>query len=180
MEISAFDLEIAIHNHVSSSNCISFSNVFLWGNFESDYIKITGSGYIYEYEIKMSKQDFKKDFEKYNYFANNKKKHDMILSGESGLKGFSFVVPENLISIDEIPQYSGLYYIVKSDRNTFSVNCVKEPPILKAKKIDDKKREQLLMKTYYKYSEIQRMERLTRIYKWTDGQRNEQNERSDF
>lgn len=174
MEVNSFDLEIAIHNHVFNSGDLHFNNVFMWGQFESDYVKVSKSGYIYEYEIKMSKEDFKKDFEKqyvkfsYNPFKEEvKNKHGMIANNESGLKGFSFVVPENLISVNDIPAYSGLYYICK-EGNRFNTNCIKEPPKLDGKKIEEKKLNYLLMKVYYKHAEVKRMERLKRVYKWTD------------
>lgn len=181
MKINAYDLETAIHNHVSVSNDISLNNVYLWGSFEADYVKITQAGYIYEYEIKLTKEDFKKDFEKQyhahtdypNYKSKICNKHEMIANGDSGLKCFSFVVPEYLVRVDDVPEYAGLYYARQSDRNSFSIKCVKEPKKLNGKKISDSKLKSLLMKVYYKYSDIQYMQRVDRHDKWYEEYRKE-------
>ena len=96
---------------------------------ECDVITISKSDFIYEYEIKISRADFKKDF--------NKTKHSLITEGKfiKELKNeilylvpnyFYFVVPENLISIDEIPIYAGLIYITK----TQEFNIIKKAPII--------------------------------------------------
>ena len=94
-------------------------NVFAW---ESDSLAITKSKYAYEFEIKISRADFKNDFK------HKKVKHQMLegtyqLFGDEFLGNgkmsltdkpnyFYYVVPENLISVDEIPNYAGLIYIV--------------------------------------------------------------------
>lgn len=85
-----------------------------YGLSECDVISISKSNYIYEYEIKISRSDFKADF--------NKEKHKLMLEKRCFVidetddilyltsNYFYFVVPEKLISIDEIPEYSGLIY----------------------------------------------------------------------
>lgn len=175
LRLNAYDLEIAIHRATWGSSDLSFNNVFMWGNFESDYVKVTQSGYIYEYEIKMSKSDYKADFEKHykaskhnegthRYETVTCNKHSMIADGRSGLKGFSFVVPEGLIAVENIPEYAGLYYV--EECGNFRAECIKEPPRLKAVKLDDKRKIDLLMKTYNKYSGIQLERRSARIDEW--------------
>ena len=99
---------------------------------ECDVISISKSDYIYEYEIKISRSDFKADF--------NKNKHKLMLEG-IGTKlvleknttdtwyltpnYFSFVVPKGLVSIDEIPSYAGLIYYEDS-----KFEVIKKPPII--------------------------------------------------
>lgn len=77
--------------------------VFSW---ESDYLALTKSGYWYEIEVKISRADFKADFkkiEKHNQLAN---------SNEYATPNFYYyAVPENLISVEEVPEYAGLIYI---------------------------------------------------------------------
>ena len=82
------------------------------GLAECDVISISKADFIYEYEVKISKSDFKADFKK--------KKHKLMTERKSVNESknfyfianyFYFVVPENLISIDDIPEYAGLIYL---------------------------------------------------------------------
>lgn len=109
-------------------------NVFDW---ESDSLFITRSGYIYECEIKISRNDFKHDFKK-------KKKH-LILEGKDNFEQspnyFYYVVPKDLITVDEIPEYAGLIYVdVFYDFNGkisgYPIKFVKTAPIIHKDKID--------------------------------------------
>jgi len=84
---------------------------------EADVISITKAGFISEFEIKCSRNDYLADFRNKGY------KHKAMLkragvkvypSGEVWYKSankFWFVVPENLIMLHEIPEYAGLIYI---------------------------------------------------------------------
>ena len=103
------------------------------GLAECDVISISKSDFIYEYEVKISRGDFKKDF--------GKPKHKLITEGkfvkESVKKGitetwylvpnyFYFVVPENLVTVDEIPEYAGLIYVNESHQ----YDIIKKAPII--------------------------------------------------
>lgn len=79
---------------------------YYWFDYEMDICKITQSGYIVEYEIKISRADYKADFNK-NFYGYTK--HDMLRSGK-GANRFYFVVPENLVQISEVPEHCGLIY----------------------------------------------------------------------
>ncbi len=97
---------------------------------ECDVISISKSDFIYEYEVKISRADFKKDF--------LKEKHKLIVEKkfikESPLHEiwflvpnyFYFVVPENLVSLEEIPEYAGLIYF--NDKQEFDI--IKKAPII--------------------------------------------------
>lgn len=83
------------------------------GLSECDVISISKSDYIYEYEVKISKSDFKADF--------RKNKHKLMTERKSVNEStnfyyipnyFYFVVTDSLISIDDIPEYAGLIYLV--------------------------------------------------------------------
>lgn len=97
---------------------------------EADVLAISKTGYIYECEIKISRADFKKDFikEKHTYIKENKFTKEnsdgdiFYLSPNC----FYFVVPENLIALDEIPGYAGLIYI-KSDN---TIDVIKKAPFI--------------------------------------------------
>lgn len=88
--------------------------VMSWG--EVDLLTVTPAGLVIEHEIKISRGDFKAD-------ARKTLKH-FSLSGEASLpfgdsgrssrscpNYFFYVVPNDLIGVEEIPVYAGLIYV---------------------------------------------------------------------
>lgn len=75
---------------------------YFYHNFEADILHIL-NGKIYEYEIKISRSDFFKDFEK-------KDKHEKMQQGKMANR-FYFVVPTCLVKISEVPPQYGLIYV---------------------------------------------------------------------
>ena len=123
-------------------------NVYDW---ESDVLKITKSGYAYEFEIKISRADFKNDFK------HKKKKHTLLESKESSSKMpnyFYYVVPEGLVTEDEVPEYAGLIYVyatvIGNDRIYYQFQEIKAAPRLHGNKIDEINLK-LIDKFYYNY-----------------------------
>ncbi len=100
-----------------------------------DVFKLTKSGYIHEYEIKISRGDYKADFLK-NYcpypYTSRTFKHDQVRLGKVSNK-FYFVCPEHMLLIDEVPEYSGL--IVQDKYGSFRE--VKSARLLHKNKVDD-------------------------------------------
>lgn len=99
------------------------------GLSECDVLSISKSDFIYEYEIKISRADYKKDF--------TKRKHSDIINEnftKTGSKGtwyllpnyFNYIVPKDLIKIEEIPEYAGLIYF--NEDMTFEI--IKKPRLL--------------------------------------------------
>ncbi len=92
---------------------------YYYGTWEMDVMKITSAGYVIEYEVKISRSDFKNDFNKTqdNWLKNNSNgydkiknnKHQHILEGKR-CNRFYFVVPDGLIESKEVPDYAGLIY----------------------------------------------------------------------
>ena len=113
-------------------NDIILPNIFI-GRNEMDVIKITNSDYLIEYEIKISRGDFFNDFKKEidfydanTYTHNYKNKHELLKTGQLTSNRFYFVVPRDLIKVEECPKYTGLIYY--DDDRWFSQ--VKNAPIL--------------------------------------------------
>lgn len=101
---------------------------------------MTQSGYWHEIEIKISKADFKKDFEK-------KDKHTTLISRIGKLPNcFSYCAPKGVLSIDDIPEYAG--FIEIDDYGC--MHTEKSPPKLHRCKIFEELN--LLDKFYYNYS----------------------------
>lgn len=147
---------------------------FLMG--EQDFLEITKAGFAYEYEIKVSRSDYLADFKKvvvesWQQCSRMEKgpvyKHK-VLAGEQPRevemswgnrvllkvpKRFFFVVPEGMVSPDEVPDYAGLIYAVRVPRvKTMMLRRIKQARSIDgAKKITPGEREQLLTSVYYRY-----------------------------
>lgn len=114
--------------------------VFSW---ESDKLIETRSGLIYEFEIKVSKADFKNDFKKKNKHVILEGKEDHIPTFD-GLEPkykeryeknylvthfkkpnyFYYAVPEGMIDKEDVPDYAGLIYVMPDD-GEFKFNYLK-------------------------------------------------------
>lgn len=123
-------------------------NVYDW---ESDVLKITKSGYAYEFEIKISRGDFKNDFK------HKKKKHLLLENKENKTKMpnyFYYVVPEGLVTENEVPEYAGLIYVhatvIGNSRIYYQFQEIKAAPKLHSNKIDENNLN-LIDKFYYNY-----------------------------
>lgn len=82
------------------------------GRWECDVLRVTKAGMLYEYEIKTSKADFRKDAKKeYQGYTTGIKvnKHDLIINSKR-VSQFYYVVPEGLLKPEEIQPEFGLIY----------------------------------------------------------------------
>jgi len=98
---------------------------------EADVISITKAGFINEFEIKCSRNDYLADFRNKDY------KHKAMFertgvkvypSGEvwyHSANNYWFVMPKNMIDIKEMPEYAGLIYM-----NENSLSIIKLAPRL--------------------------------------------------
>ena len=105
------------------------SNFSGMGLQECDVISISKSDYIYEYEVKISRSDFKADFKKPKHNLITEKKFIKETKKETFYlvpNYFYFVVPENLVSVEEVPEYAGLMYI--NERGGYDI--IKKAPII--------------------------------------------------
>lgn len=98
---------------------------FYVGRWEMDLFRLLPSGFLSEYEIKISRADFRNDFKKQisdrkfnrETFSveetNVRTKHDIISAGDYPANKFYFVVPEGLVKPEEVPEKYGLIYYVE-------------------------------------------------------------------
>jgi len=121
-----------LHNKYERHSKYKVANIFVFDqSLETDFfVLLKQSGYCYEIEIKVSRADFFKDFKK-------DKKHIWLKTGlfegfENKFRPnrFYYCVPENLIKIEEIPEYAGLMYI--KNGNVFTI---KEAPFIHKEKL---------------------------------------------
>lgn len=125
-------------------------NVYAFGE-ETDFFCISKTGYATEFEIKVSKSDFKADFKK-------KKKHERYADKSRTHKPnrFYYVVPEGLIDVKDVPTYAGLIYVNKFA--SAPMKYIKKAPLLhKEKPMENIKFVKVLLsKFYYRYNEVMR------------------------
>ena len=113
------DIGKELRNHFKQpSYRYQLHNSYIY-NWESDFFCINRKLMAFECEIKISRQDFKKDFDK-------SKKHNVLQEKEYKFRPnkFYYVTPKDLIKLEEIPKYAGLIYI---DNN---VKIIKRAPLL--------------------------------------------------
>lgn len=131
--------------HFMSDSNIKYRAENLWiYTWESDFWLMTKSNLCYEFEIKISKADFK------NEFKHKTEKHALLENNNQKLikpNYFYFAVPENLIQLEDIPEYAGLIYII----DIFPYyEIIKTAPKLTDNKQDENTLN-LLEKFYYNY-----------------------------
>lgn len=99
--------------------------IYRW-DWESDLFVLKDSGFSWEFEIKISRNDYKKDFTKF-------KKHKLLEETRKNKTSkhiipnkFWYVVPKDLIKKEEIPEYAGLMYFSRG----FGFEVIKEAPTI--------------------------------------------------
>lgn len=81
---------------------------YMISDFELDVISVSKSGMLYEFEVKISRGDFKAD--------KKKRKHDIYKAYlDRSPNYFSYVCPKDLIKLSEIGSGVGLYYVDGED-----------------------------------------------------------------
>ena len=142
--------------------------------WECDLFEVTEAGYFNEYEIKLTRADFKADALKENrewlggwgkeaqYKVENK--HRLLAAGDPrGPSKFWYVVPKDLIAESEVPAWAGLIYCsIWQPRGAFKVQTkiVRPAPRLHRTKIDPKVVEHVNSIFYYRFANLFLFKRL--------------------
>lgn len=150
-----------------------YPNIYL-GTWEADLLEVTKAGYLYEYEVKISRHDFRNDSRKAKYFRGTAtpvgRKYDNLLAGKR-VNYFSYIVPEGLVDPEEVPEWAGLIYArgytkricigfdkdggsIFEDRPAISLSTVKQPRKLRTEKITEREIEEIQKKLYFRYHKI--------------------------
>jgi hypothetical protein len=115
---------------------------------EADLLSLTPTHFIHEFEIKLSKSDFRADFK--NKHFKHQKFGQLLTQDEEEKKPYYcpnyywFVMPENLLPLESIPDYAGLIYVKEREhKNLFGtlkvgLETVKRAPRLHSTKLEDK------------------------------------------
>lgn len=115
------------------------------GWFESDLFEVLPSGYCREYEVKTSRKDFEKDrfkqrrgYERGFYYGI--KKHEALEARAGKTPNyFNFVVPDGLVALEDIPEWSGLIVVRLVDRGLSATVSLAASVLKKAPRLHDQK-----------------------------------------
>lgn len=125
-----------------------------WG--ESDLLSVSRAGLIYDHEIKVSKQDFKADFDMRR--ATKWSKHRALglgLTARQSLPNyFIYVAPNGLLTVHDVPMYAGLlhWHATTDPYHPFGrIELVKVAPLLHKTKITEKTMQQLARALMFRY-----------------------------
>lgn len=119
---------------------------------ECDILCIRPSGFVDEIEIKVSRSDFKADFNKTVWMSGegDVNKHLLLQQQRSPINYFWFMMPENLMALDEIPEYAGvLYAMIRRDQ--LFLKTARQPKRLHKNKCDLDFRYHASRKIQYRY-----------------------------
>lgn len=115
-------------------------------NWESDVLAINKTNhYVYEYEVKTSRTDFKADFKKEAKHSNFNECYLNSINCNKLPNFFYYVTPVSLLTIEDIPSYAGLIEI------GIKPKVIKRAPKLHSEQIDSDFKFLLLYKLYYKF-----------------------------
>jgi hypothetical protein len=145
-----------------------FPNVYA-GSFEADIMELSKSGYATEYEVKVTRADFRNDAKKQRTYAARPPESKYGILQEGGrVNRFCYIVPDGLIAKSDIPDFAGLVYAERISAGYYSHEkgfyskekisfiTVKAAPLLTKEKISEKMIQKCLESTYYRFHEYRR------------------------
>lgn len=99
---------------------------YLFSDWELDVVSINKNNFLTEYEVKISRSDFKADAKKKKWIYYTDKNHWFKCANY-----FYYVCPKDLIKVEEIPSFAGLIYVDAGE-----IITVKKAPRLHKEKHD--------------------------------------------
>ena len=119
-----------LRNRFNQGYTYRIGNAFIFSpDWECDFFCVNDEGYSIEFEVKISRADFQNDFQKYKHTLFKRPDKSGILIPNK----FFYVVPEGLVTAQEIPKYAGLIYVGQH------AEIVKKAPFLHKSKRDLRK-----------------------------------------
>jgi NTP pyrophosphatase (non-canonical NTP hydrolase) len=176
------DIQKAIYFYCKCRNqeyMVSNKHLLRW--FECDFLSITKSDFLTEFEIKQSRSDFRRDFtdKKVKHaWLEGKRATDLLIESDPsgketvvesfspnfigsqqtikmndyiGPNYFYYVCPNSLIKFEEIPSYAGLIYVRENSTNTPSLSIIKKAPLLHKVKVTEDTKISILKRFMYDY-----------------------------
>ena len=142
--VQALFIKFANHRYI-------LNNAYIFDGWESDFITVTESMYVYEIESKMTKSDFRDDF-------NKKEKHILLESKEdkSNLlkpNKFYYCAPRGMLATYEVPSYAGFMEVART-ANGLECITVREAPFLHKEDVFSSIKDSMLQKLSWRYRDI--------------------------
>lgn len=146
---------------------VMIPNCYITADNEADFFGIRKSGFCDEFEIKITRSDFKADAKKRVWYRQGthedfnwkekgldfppytKPKHEALVEGLLPPNYFWYVMPRDLCSVEEIPEHAGLIYVNDDRRSNLSV--IKAPKRLHKNKLSIEDRYRHARKAQYRY-----------------------------
>ena len=164
-KMNATTLQCALYDRFGRQSELMVPNYTPASWYEADVLRITDSGYMEEFEIKLTLADFKVDALKGTdprlKYATRESlgatykptKHERLAAGDSGGPcRFWFVVPEDLAAKLEIPTWAGLLTARPWGKGArLAYQPLKKAPQLHRQKADPKILEHAKSVFYYRY-----------------------------
>lgn len=133
-----------------SNHRFLINNAYIFNDYwESDFITVTESMYVYEIECKKSKSDYYEDFHK-------KEKHILLESKDSDElrpNRFYYCTPRGMLASREIPSYAGLMEVSRVS-GVLKCETVVEAPFIHKLNVFDPIKDSLLQKLSWRYRDI--------------------------
>lgn len=136
---------------------------------ECDALLVLKSGYTHEVEMKLSRSDFRADFKKTNWWHQvpddrswasegslrpvEENKHVLLERGQGFPNRFSFLVPEGLVTPDEVPPYAGLMYFTRNEGEYGRIRVERQAKLLHKTKITPERLARLTKKFVWRYND---------------------------
>lgn len=155
--ITEWDIQNKLWGHLQykkKHNFIYPNNVSMF-RWEADMISVTGAGFVNEYEIKISKGDFRADFKK--------PKHQIFLGENKKVKHyptyFWYVTYGFDVNMDDMPSYAGWIDLYQTTYGRLVLIVKKKAPKMNNSKLSDTMREKIYKNMFWKYWNIRDKER---------------------
>lgn len=132
------------------------STLDIFNSWEADFLRVTDARWVYEYEVKITVADFRKDFtdkHKHQFLSNPALRENRDLPNY-----FYFAVPEKIAERVRpyVPEYAGLIIITDhvlyehKRRPVYDIHYAKEAPRLHTQKASDKYIQRVMLKAMRK------------------------------
>lgn len=96
------------------------------GWWECDVLSVSDAQYATEFEVKISRADFFRDFGKEKRQGDSiMAKHDRLMLDNRIITEFWFAMPAHMVAVRDIPQYAGVIYFWRDDYGVVNGRAVR-------------------------------------------------------
>lgn len=142
-------------------------NVHLY-SWESDLLSVTRAGLIHDFEIKVTRADFRRELKQYetgnDYVNCKRRRHVAMTNGASKCPNyFWFAYPAGMIGVEDVPDFAGAIEVSDSPKKILYPIVRREAPRLHGNKLTDRQRDYIVRGLAYRYWDMRRQRDRDRI-----------------